>query len=147
MEDEPQLLAAERGERMVVEVFDRTAIDVDAPLGGPVEEADQVQQRALPRTRRADERDELSFADGKIDAVENLGRDAIPVRFTNAVVVTPSPYDLRTPSNFRRSGSAFIRRLEWLRRGPNWPPCARVGTQRGRPLQRKRPAPSEEAAA
>jgi hypothetical protein len=55
-------------------------------------------------------------------------------------VMTPSPYDLRTPSSSSSSGRAFIRRLEWLPRGPDSPPCAPAGTPRRRPSRRKRSA-------
>jgi hypothetical protein len=43
LEDKSELFAAERGERLVVEVFDRTAFDGDASLRGPVEETDEIQ--------------------------------------------------------------------------------------------------------
>ena len=48
------------------------AFQRDAPGGGPVEPAQQVQQRALARARGADDRDEFALSDFKIDAPKHV---------------------------------------------------------------------------
>jgi hypothetical protein len=44
----------------------------------PVEQPEDVEQRALARARRADERRELAALDAQVDALEHLGDHRVP---------------------------------------------------------------------
>ena len=63
LEDEPDLLVADRGQRAIAVAGDRRAVELHRALGRRVEQADQVEQRALAAARRPHDRDELPFAD------------------------------------------------------------------------------------
>ena len=68
MKDEPDLLVANRGQFQIVELVQILAIEQYASARGPIQRTDNLQQRALSRTRRAD--------DGKRFAAGDLERDA-----------------------------------------------------------------------
>ncbi len=60
-------------ERRLLEEQRRLLTDLDRAGGGPVEPGDEVQQRRLAATRRADEADELARGDVERDVVEREG--------------------------------------------------------------------------
>ena len=62
----------ERRQLIVAPTVDRLAADHELAARRLVERAEQVQQRALARSARADDRDHLTARDAEIDAVENV---------------------------------------------------------------------------
>ena len=68
LEDEPDLVAPQPGELLVVQADDLGAVDLDRSRGGLVETGEDVHERRLPRAGRAHDRREL--------ALRELGRDS-----------------------------------------------------------------------
>src|SRR3972149_3239314 len=69
--DETQRLVTQFTALGFVERLDVAAADFDLAAGRGVETAEQVQQRALARTRRADDCDVFAFAHRQVDAEQN----------------------------------------------------------------------------
>src|SRR5262249_31768228 len=70
LKDEADLVPAQKRELLVVEAVEPPSGERDRPLGGRLERADQVQQRALPRARRPHDRDHLALGHVAIDRAE-----------------------------------------------------------------------------
>ena len=81
MKDESKLPVADGGEFQVVELIQILAVEEDSSARGPVQRADDLQQRALARTRWAD--DGKGFAPS--DFERNAGEHAPAVRAAPAV--------------------------------------------------------------
>ena len=77
LEDEADLLVADRGERAIAIAGDRRPVDLHRAPGRRVEQPDQVEQRALAAAGRPHDRDELPFADVEVDVGERHRLDAI----------------------------------------------------------------------
>jgi hypothetical protein len=71
LEHEAERAAAAARQPVVVEVRGRLARDQDLARGRPIEQAHDVEQRALARARRADERAELAARDQQVHAVQH----------------------------------------------------------------------------
>jgi hypothetical protein len=85
LEDEPDALVAQPRQRLVVQLLGRLAVDDHLALVGPVEAADDVEQRRLARARLADHRDQFAGGDVEGDATQHLlARLAGAVRFLHA---------------------------------------------------------------
>ena len=81
LEDEAELVAAQRGEALVVEVRELLAVDDDRAGGRPVQAGEQVHERRLARARRAHDRRELPGREVHRDALERVHRSLpLPVR-------------------------------------------------------------------
>ena len=81
LEDEPGPVAAQPRGAVVGELADDLALEDDLAARGPVEAAEQLQERALAAARRAHERDELTGGHGQGDAAQRVdGRLAERVR-------------------------------------------------------------------
>src|SRR5262249_34363391 len=72
LEHEPDALVARAGGLGVVEAEEIGAGDVALAGVGPVEPADDVEERRLPRARLSDERDHLAGVDRERDAAEDF---------------------------------------------------------------------------
>src|SRR5262245_19509162 len=59
------------------QAVDASPVEADRPLIRLVEGAHQVQQRALARARRADNREELAIAHLELDALQHLHLDGV----------------------------------------------------------------------
>ena len=77
LEDEAKLLVPHRGKRAVPIGGDWRSVDLDRALRRRVEQADQVEQRALAAARRPHDRDELPFADVDVHVGERDRLDAV----------------------------------------------------------------------
>ncbi len=78
LKDKADTLIAHGCELDVVEAANVLAIEIDLPARGPVQSADDVQESALARTGRADNRQALAMGDLKGDVVQNeYGRGAV----------------------------------------------------------------------
>ena len=82
LEDKPERAVAEGVAATIAEVVDPFSFHLDLPAFGGVQEAEQVQERALARTARADDRQEFAVFDLHIDASQH--RDGVPT-FTIAL--------------------------------------------------------------
>ena len=71
LEDEPDVVAAELGELLVVESLVVEAANRDRARGGRLERADDMEQRALAGSGRAHDRDHLALFDRQVDAVQS----------------------------------------------------------------------------
>ena len=69
---EPDVPVPKRRQRVRLHRLEILIADPDGPLVDRIESAEHVQQRALPHTRGADDRDHLSFVDGEIEAAQHL---------------------------------------------------------------------------
>src|SRR5439155_15838221 len=74
LEDEPGAVAPEPGRRLVSEAADHLALEDHLAARRPVEPAEQLEERALARSRRAHEGDELALLDRQGDAAQRLDR-------------------------------------------------------------------------
>src|SRR5699024_1478630 len=72
LEDEPDLAAAHLGPLGLAEALHAGAAELDLARRGPVEPAEQVQQRRLAAARWAGHGDELAFWDVDIHAAQGL---------------------------------------------------------------------------
>ncbi len=72
LEDETRLLTPQPRRLAVREATDHVAVEDDLTARGPVQAAEQVEQRALARARRAHEGDELTTSDREGDAAQRL---------------------------------------------------------------------------
>ena len=80
LEDHPDMVASERGSFLVAEGVHVDALDLDLPLIGRLEAAEDVQQGALAAAARAHDRDELARVHGERDTSDGLaGWPADPV--------------------------------------------------------------------
>ena len=75
LEDEADGLTAQFRQPCIVEITRIVADDFDTAAGRTIQQADDVEQSALARARRADDRDELAFLDAHVDAVQHFGLD------------------------------------------------------------------------
>src|SRR5260370_3407834 len=105
LEDKADLSIANPGQLVIRQVGDVVAVENVAAGGRLVEAADQVHQRALPRTRRAHDGDELAFRDmqrnafeggylhlaGAVDLADPLEGDHPPPRMTPPPPKPPPP--------------------------------------------------------
>ena len=73
-----------RGEPRVAQATDVVTVDAHRPCRRPLEGTDDVDQRRLPRARRADEGDELACVDGQIDPGQRLDRRLAGVALDDA---------------------------------------------------------------
>ena len=78
LEDEAELPAPHGAPLVVREAGGVAALEEDPALRGPVEQAEEVQEGALPGARRADEGGELRGVELEVDAVQDLGDDLRP---------------------------------------------------------------------
>ena len=97
LEHEADAPPAQRGEAPVAEPADVVTVDAHRPLRRPLQGPDDVDQRRLPRPRRADDDDELAGADREVDPGEGLDRRLAGVALDDAVhlqhrVAAPPPY-------------------------------------------------------
>jgi hypothetical protein len=65
LEDEAKRTEPQLGQRRVGQRAEVTLFEEDVPLGGPIERAEQLQQRRLAGSTRALESDELPAATGR----------------------------------------------------------------------------------
>ena len=72
LEDEARLLAPQAGRLRVAQAADHLAVEHDLAAGGPVEPAEQLEQRALAGAGRAHQGHELAAADLERDASQGL---------------------------------------------------------------------------
>ena len=72
LEDEADLLVADAGELVVVELADQLAVEPVVALGGRVEAADEVHQRGLAGAGGAHDGDVLIVLDAQGDAAQGL---------------------------------------------------------------------------
>ncbi len=72
LEDEADLLVADAGEFVVVELGDVVAVEPVAALRGGVEAADEVHQRGFAGAGGAHDGDVLVVADAEVDAAESV---------------------------------------------------------------------------
>ena len=72
LEDEADLVAAQQGERLVLQRRDLGVADVDLPGGRPVEAGQHVQQRRLAGAGRAHDRGELTGGEADADVVQRV---------------------------------------------------------------------------
>src|SRR5512143_947015 len=77
LEDEADLLVADLRQGGAREALDRLSIEEVAPAGRRIETAQDGHQRGFPRSRRADQRDELAPRDREVDAAQGMDRDAV----------------------------------------------------------------------
>jgi hypothetical protein len=68
LEHEPDPVRPQRRQCPVVKVVDVETVDAGDARGGPVERADDVQQRGLAGTTRSDDGDQLTRRDRERDA-------------------------------------------------------------------------------
>ena len=102
LEDEPELTVADARERAIRRGRDRLAVELDPPSRRHVEQANQIQQRALAAARRPHDRDEFALTHLEVDV-----RRARPSRCARS----------GTPSRRLRGGWLPVqRRGEWRRR-------------------------------
>ena len=78
LEDEAEGLAAELGPLPLGKVLDRPALDADLAGRGPVEEPQEMQQRALARAAAAENGDGLARADREVRVAQDV-QFALPV--------------------------------------------------------------------
>ena len=78
LEHDPDIAAAEAGQRVLVERAERLASDRDRAGVGPLEPGHDHQQRRLAGAGRADEADRLAAAYMKIDVVEDMDAGRAP---------------------------------------------------------------------
>jgi hypothetical protein len=71
--DEAERAIAHDAALAIGQLRQRAALDLDLARRKRVETAEQVQQRAFPRSRRADDRQRLPARDGEIDAAQYFG--------------------------------------------------------------------------
>jgi hypothetical protein len=72
LEDEADRRAAEADELLLAEGGHLRAVDPYASRRGPIEPADEVEERRLPRAGRAVEDEELALADAEVDVRERV---------------------------------------------------------------------------
>ena len=72
LEDEADLVAAQLGQRLVVERRELVAVDLDGPRRRAVEPGEDVHQRRLAGARRPHDGDEAALVDVDVDAVEGV---------------------------------------------------------------------------
>ena len=77
LEDEPQLTVPELGERRRIQVGIAGPVEPDVSPGRPIQRPQEVQQGALPGSRRAHNRHELATADLEVHAAQHLERLAV----------------------------------------------------------------------
>ena len=77
LEDEADVVGPPAGDLRLGEVAQVLAVHDHLAAGGPVEPGDQVQERGLARARGAHERQELPFADGKIEVDQNRNPELV----------------------------------------------------------------------
>ena len=77
LEDEADVLVADRGELVVGQLADVLARQLVRAGVGDVEAAEHVHQRRLARTRRAHDRDEFAGVDIEVDAGEGVHLDLL----------------------------------------------------------------------
>src|SRR5215471_13471315 len=75
LEHEPERLAAQPGQLVPAEARHILAQEAVRAARGAIEAAEDVHQRRLSRTRRADDGDELALVNGQVDAVQHLDRE------------------------------------------------------------------------
>ena len=90
LEDEAEGLVAQLVALAGRQVVDASAVEADAALVGPVEGAEQVQQRALAGAGGADDAEELAGADVQVDAAQ----DADDVGVAAIGLVSPSAVNM-----------------------------------------------------
>ena len=74
LEHEPDLVAPEVGQSIVVERADVHSVDHDGAARRRVESAEKIEERRLPTARLPDDRHELTGSDLEIDAVQDRHR-------------------------------------------------------------------------
>src|SRR5256885_696557 len=74
LKHEPDLLAAQPGQRIFVEPRDVHAVDEHLTRSRRVEAGDQTEQRRLPAARRSNDREELSAGDLKRERMQDRER-------------------------------------------------------------------------
>src|SRR5687768_1537299 len=77
LEYEAELPVPDLGEALLALLGEDLPVEPDFARCGLVERAQQVEQRALPRAARADDRHELAAAHGEIDAGQHLDEVAV----------------------------------------------------------------------
>ena len=81
LENETDLAIAHRGQLDVVELVQLTAVEQHLPAVRAVERAHDVQQRALARTGRSDDRDRFAASDFQRDLAQYWNRTVARRRF------------------------------------------------------------------
>ena len=74
LEDEADVLVAEVGKPLLVQLSDINAVDGDVSAVGRVESADNLQESGLAGTTRSDDAHHLTFINMQVDALEHLQR-------------------------------------------------------------------------
>ena len=77
LEDEAERLVAQLIAALRRQVVDASAVEEDFALVGPVEGAEQVQQRALAGAGGADDAEELARLDLQIEAAQHFRLDGV----------------------------------------------------------------------
>jgi hypothetical protein len=85
LEDEAESARAETRSLPFVQRSRRTSLQLDFTSTRPVQQPDQVEERALPGAGRSRQRNELAGAHLQIDAVQDMSEDAFAVCFGHAV--------------------------------------------------------------
>src|SRR5690349_12828123 len=78
LEDESHLPVAHPGECILAHPVKGLAVEHDVPAIGAVECAEDVEERALPRTARSHHRHHLAAPHGEIHPVEHVDGTSIP---------------------------------------------------------------------
>ena len=76
LEDEPDLPVADRGQFLFCQSGKVAPVEADGSRGGPVESAHDVEQRALARAARADNRNRFSGINAEADIAEHIDSGA-----------------------------------------------------------------------
>lgn len=97
LEHEADGVAAQMRDLGIAERGGILPLDQEPARGRPVEQADDVEQGALARAGRADQREELAVIELEVDVVQHLGL----VRLTDVVGLA----DLLEPEDFASHGS------------------------------------------
>ena len=77
LKDKAQLAVPQLGEGGRVQVGVARAVEPDVSARGPIQRAEQVQQGALPGSRRAHDGDELAAVDLELHGAQHLERLAV----------------------------------------------------------------------
>ena len=77
LKDEADLAVAQPGQRAVAMAVDPRAVELDLARARLVEQADEIEQRALAAARRAHHRNKLALGDVEIDVVERRRLDPL----------------------------------------------------------------------
>ena len=77
LEYEAELLVPQAGQGLIARAIDLLPIELEPSAARLVEQADQVQQRALAAAGRPHDGDELSLGDVEIDVLQRQRLDAL----------------------------------------------------------------------